>query len=168
MVAWDRGKQDTTGSHSDHSSYMDTFAQNFLDIVHLRKAYGRVITLSEFFTLYDIPPNAVDYSGRWNTDAYTPNGLISKAFPRDHFEFTKDFIRLDRPLRNSDIPPAPAIPNLTRDALMKARGTSWIWSIDKARRTLVDLGYAIPEDNKHFVSALEKLGQRATYTFHAK
>lgn len=140
--------------------------QHFLDIPHLRRTYGPFLTLSEFFTLYSLDPSSIDYSGTWNSTSYTPPGLTSETFIRDEFEFDIDFVRVDRPLKDSNFYPLPDVEGLKQNVVMETRGWRHVWSLEAARTALGKLGIKLPRDETTLIAAMDKLGQAPLFTFH--
>lgn len=139
--------------------------QEFIDIPHLRRTFGPFLTLSEFFTLYDLDPSIVDYSGAWNATAYTPEGLRSETLDRDAFEFDIDFVRVDRPLKDSNYYPLPKVEGLKESVVMATRGWRHVWSLKRAREELTALGIEVPVDDLTFIAAMDRIGQAPLYTF---
>lgn len=141
-------------------------SQEFVDIPHLRKTYGTFLTLSEFFTLYDIPSSRLDPSGKWDPIAYNPTGLNTEVLDRDLYEFDIDFVRVDRPLKDSNYYPLPKIMGLFESVIRETRGWMHVWSLDKAKKELTKLGIKIPlDDDRTLMAAMYFRGQAPLYTF---
>ncbi|KAK4052037.1 Cell division control protein 7 [Microbotryomycetes sp. JL201] len=139
--------------------------EHFVDLSHLRSTYGPVLTLSEFFTLYDLDESLVEPTGAWNETTYNPEGLRTAVFSRDEFEFEIDFVRTDRPLKDSNYYPLPEVEGLKMSVVQEARGWRHIWSLDKAVAVLTKLGIKLPTDERQLVAAMDKVAQGPLYTF---
>ncbi|KAK4051272.1 Cell division control protein 7 [Microbotryomycetes sp. JL221] len=140
--------------------------EHFVDLPHLRKTYGPVLTLSEYFTLFDLDEQLIEPTGSWNDTTYTPQGLTTTIFSRDEFEFPIDFIRTDRPMKDSNFYPLPDIEGLKMSVVQELRGWQHVWSYDKAMATLTKFGLKLPlKDERKIVAAMDRIAQGPLYTF---
>ncbi|KAM0788031.1 hypothetical protein ACM66B_006230 [Microbotryomycetes sp. NB124-2] len=140
--------------------------EHFVDLPHLRATYGPVLTLSEYFTLYDLDESLIEPTGSWNETTYNPDGLRTAVFSRDEFEFEIDFVRTDRPLKDSNYYPLPDVEGLKMSVVQEARGWRHVWSLDKAVAVLTKLGIKLPVgDERRLVASMDKIAQGPLFTF---
>lgn len=125
-----------------------------------------MLTLSEFFTLYDLDQSIIEPTGSWNNETYTPAGLRTEVFSRDDFEYEIDFVRTDRPMKDSNYYPLPEIEGLKMTTVVETRGWRHIWSADKARAALSLLGIKLPDEDRQLIAAMDRIAQGPLYTFH--
>ncbi|GAA6000739.1 hypothetical protein JCM10207_004633 [Rhodosporidiobolus poonsookiae] len=139
--------------------------ENFLDLAHLRKSYGPVLTFSEFFTLYRLSP-AVDETQVWQPSRYTPPELSSATLPEGAFQ-NRTFVRVDRPPAS---PPSAgseqASDKLDVARLKAALDSKAAWSLQKAREALKRKGARVEQlSDDELVKRLEELGAVGLFTF---
>ena len=167
MDAWVRGRSEIVPDLLTLADSTDP-TQHLLDIPHLRRTYGKVLTLSEYFTLYDIDRSVFSYGGGWDSKAYNPPGLKTEVFAASEFNHDKDSVRVDRPVK---VPVQGeeedgAAEALSAGIVEEAMHGKQVWSMEQARLALEKLEVPMPEDDSAFISAMEKAGQAPLYTFH--
>ncbi|GAA5827105.1 hypothetical protein JCM3770_004300 [Rhodotorula araucariae] len=159
--------EDVVGSKwNDDGEAYKLGIEHFLDLPHLRRSYGPLLTYSEFLSLYGLNPALYDESLRWNTTNYTPPGFTTAAMPGGLFQ-NRTFVRVDR------APPTRVVVNSSADTEDKldhatvelALGSRPAWTLQRARDALRKHGVARHGDDDTFVRRLEEFNVVPLYTF---
>ncbi|BGP22089.1 proteophosphoglycan ppg4 [Rhodotorula toruloides] len=140
--------------------------ENFLDIPHLRKTYGPLLTYTEYLHLYSIDPALYDESLRWNVTNYTPPGLSTATMSEQEFQ-DQTFVRVDRPpqVRSKDEMLADA-PHLSTETVKRALEGKPAWSLAAARDALRRRGEdAVADDDSRFLWQLGEAGAVLLWTY---
>ncbi|KPV76842.1 uncharacterized protein RHOBADRAFT_51829 [Rhodotorula graminis WP1] len=140
--------------------------QLFLDLPHLRRTYGPLLTYRELIELYGIDPNLYDESLRWNTTNYTPQGYTTATVP-DYLFQNRTFVRVDQPPPPPVVAaPADEIPEGLNSAIVElALGSRAVWTAQQARDALRKRGVKLDGDDDGLVRQLELLDVVPLYTF---
>ncbi|BGP05226.1 hypothetical protein JCM10049v2_001030 [Rhodotorula toruloides] len=150
--------------------------ENFLDIPHLRKTYGPLLTYTEYLHLYSIDPSLYDESLRWNVTNYSPPGLTTVTMTEQEFQ-DRTFVRVDRPPRMrskedimADLPRLAGeggdVPRLSAETVKLALGAKPAWSLTAARDALKRRGEdKVAADDERFVWQLEEAGAVLLWTY---
>ncbi|GAA5844978.1 hypothetical protein JCM9279_000069 [Rhodotorula babjevae] len=140
--------------------------QLFLDIPHLRRTFGPLLTYREFMALYGIDPSLYDESLRWNATDYTPQGYSTATLPDNLFQ-NRTFVRVDLPPAPlADAAPADHLPaGLDAAVVELALGSRAAWTLQQARDALRKRGVKVDGDDDGLVRLLAGLGVVPLYTF---
>ncbi|GAA5927596.1 hypothetical protein JCM1841_002349 [Sporobolomyces salmonicolor] len=142
--------------------------EHFLDLPHLRRIYGPLLTLSEFLDLYSIPPSAFDESLRWNVTGYNPAGMVTVTMLEGSFQ-NRTFVRVDQESATTDSSGERIVGKegmgLAKAVVERALGDKPAWSLEQARAALEKHGVEVKVDDEELVRRLEGFDIVALHTF---
>lgn len=147
----------------------ELISQEFLDVAHLRQSFGPVLTLREFFTLYDLDPSLIHPSGHFDAVRYLPPGLDITVISSEEFEH-RPFVRVDRFEEDWGDGSASGANGgekggLEESVVREAMGWHTSWTLEDARTGLANAGTSLSDDDELAIVELRKLGQVPLYTF---
>ncbi|KAK4701335.1 hypothetical protein P7C70_g4899, partial [Phenoliferia sp. Uapishka_3] len=139
---------------------------DFLDLPHLRSTYGPVLTLLEFFLLYELDPSFIHPSGHFDPVAYLPPELTIATVSAEEFE-DGTFVRVDKEVEEWGlIEKSEAGGEEVRKKLKEAMGGRKVWNLGEAREVLkIAEVVELSEDEGTAERQLKELGMVSLYTY---
>ncbi|KDE02813.1 hypothetical protein MVLG_06671 [Microbotryum lychnidis-dioicae p1A1 Lamole] len=144
--------------------------EHLIDIPHLRKIYGLVLTQSEFSTLFNVTPEMTLWSqaGIWNMESTALDGLSTSEITSNEWFNDAQFVRLDTNLPSWTEPESDAVIvglDTARVREIQVDNAGRVWSLERARELLTKTGFKVDGDNHWLEEALRKVEQSRVYSF---
>ncbi|KAL8281330.1 hypothetical protein RQP46_006364 [Phenoliferia psychrophenolica] len=137
--------------------------ESFLDVVHLRKAYGPALTLSEYLTLFSLPHSLLHPSGEFDTTSHLPSSLSLSTITATEYEHAP-LLRVDsfNPAWGNQSVVSEEELKKWMDKIMPEKQS---WTMAEARVGMKKAGATLPKGEEAAEAALLKTGLVPLYTF---